>query len=665
MPCGCWALFACVSGDTLSQMQLRALILCPAFFAMAALAAASAAMSLSGRCDIVPHPDMVRDLCNAHALVARGTMPLHGTPSSLNSFNPPGVSFGLAAGMLFFPHNPALAERAGAQLLFAGTLLGLLLWLKPRLGRWAAVLAMLIYAAGSAGAFFQTSLWPRAHPFFYVWFLFALTLWIERRRSAWLGVALVLYAVGMYWFMEMAPAILLVPALYLLYRPPVSARSVLAALAASLAVWSPYLTFEAGRGFEDLRSLLLRKQMCSPVVADVVYDKDNHFVNTWDVPRLKAQGAAKPDGEWQDTLDWGVVWVDTTPRSYLGEWGLVFYTDKAGGWVFQSMETGRLLKKDAHNWEPGAYRFSFKTPYKVTLRRGESYVQRHLKHFGPLSNFGGDQAFPFWIWQTLLFSAALALAFYKSGIARAVLSACRAWLGAFRVGKRFAWAAHAVPQGPQATLAVLVLGALVPALVVAALVPGYVVLESERRYLWLWIAEAALIGAALGNARFRSVRIGVIACLAAVCTFAANPNTQGLFSNAFKGWPCGEKGARAEVLGSLAQVVHADGLDAARIGYDVDVNVWLAQLHAIEPESKCAQEWDAALLVAHGIRNLDTTAEGIGPDDDYRVVETRYTAGPMDRFHLRWSMASDGSLPAMEVVAQFPDYTIYRLAKGK
>ncbi|HNX04597.1 MAG TPA: hypothetical protein PKI32_03810, partial [Opitutales bacterium] len=84
-----------------------------------------------------------------------------------------------------------------AALLFVGSLVGLFLWIRPRAGSWAASAALLIFSMGSCGCFFLTTLWPRGHAFFYIWFLLFLTLWIERRQSRWLGAAIVTYAAGM------------------------------------------------------------------------------------------------------------------------------------------------------------------------------------------------------------------------------------------------------------------------------------------------------------------------------------------------------------------------------------------------------------------------------------------------------------------------------------
>jgi hypothetical protein len=99
-------------------------------------------------------------------------------------------------------------------------------------------------------------LWPKAHPLFGVWMAYCAVRWVGDRKSGWFAGAVVWWLAGMYTHIEMAPFLLMLPALWWRYRPPITAKSAIAAIVVGLVMWSPYLAFESGRGFIDLRSQL-------------------------------------------------------------------------------------------------------------------------------------------------------------------------------------------------------------------------------------------------------------------------------------------------------------------------------------------------------------------------------------------------------------------------
>ena len=63
----------------------------------------------------------------------------------------------------------------------------------------------------------------------------------------------------MYVFMEIAPALFVLPVVWLVHRPPVRLRTLLFSAVVVVALWYPYLRFEAGRHFIDIRSQVQRK----------------------------------------------------------------------------------------------------------------------------------------------------------------------------------------------------------------------------------------------------------------------------------------------------------------------------------------------------------------------------------------------------------------------
>jgi len=536
-------------------------------------------MSLTGRYDLTPNMDLCHDTSNAWRLVHEGAVPLHGSVSSLYSLNTPGIAYGIAPGLLVFPHHPVAAERFGAALLFAGCLVGLCLWLRPRLGEWAAALAILFFAAGQSGAFFATSLWPRAHPFFYIWFLYMLTLWIERRDGRYLAAALAIYAAGLYWFLEIAPAIFVVPVLWFMYRPSFKVRHLVTAAAIGLFIWAPYLWFETGRGFVDLRSLVTQKPLYDHYdISGVVYAPQNHFVNAWDVPSIRDALASAAKDNRAVTI--------AVPEA----------------------------------WSPAA---------------NGIHRDFELRKSGPLANFGGCQSAAFWTWHIALMLAALVFAVRME----------RPWRLFRKSDAGFASLSTPV-------WSVLLVGVIVPLVLMTALVPFDRLGFSDRRFWWLWSAEAATMGAALGSFAFRGKRWGVYIGLVAVATLAMNPWVFILTSGAFSRWPGAWRGADEQAIAALAQAVKAEGRSEAAIGYDTNQIDWLPATRRVDGVGKCGMHWDVALWIGYGIRNLDTTAEGLSPKDEFRVFSPDYDPKPTDMSHLRWSMTLDGSLPPMEKVAE-------------
>jgi hypothetical protein len=198
--------------------------------------------------------------------LSHGEVPVRGTLTGFASYAPPGIAWLLLPGAAT-AGDPRLSEYAGATLLSVGTLLGVYYVARPGLGsRWAA-LAVVLYGLSTVGLFFAGSLWPRAHPVFLVWMAYWLQRWVLRREPGAVAAALLIWVVGMYAFMELAPALLVAPVLWLVYRPPVRGWHLAAVAVAGLVVWAPYLRFQADRGFADLVSQLGRRSLLPPEAA--------------------------------------------------------------------------------------------------------------------------------------------------------------------------------------------------------------------------------------------------------------------------------------------------------------------------------------------------------------------------------------------------------------
>ncbi len=217
-------------------------------------------LTLQGWKARIPAFDMLTYFHSAENLLKTGTPARYGDISSYGSFSPPGTTWLMAPGMLLL-NDPRLYEKFGSAALYLATLLGVFLLARAVFGNWCAYLSVLLYGLSGLGLSFAGSLWPIGHPVFYVWMAYFAIQWVMRRDARYLAAAIVIWTVGMYDDMAITPAAVVLPVLWLIYRPPVLTRLHLVVAALTLAVWYPYLQFEMSRGFMDLRSLFLREHV--------------------------------------------------------------------------------------------------------------------------------------------------------------------------------------------------------------------------------------------------------------------------------------------------------------------------------------------------------------------------------------------------------------------
>jgi hypothetical protein len=638
--------------------------------------------------DSTPCMDNVRDAENAYRLIHDGNMPLHGSVGGCFALNPPGIAFGYVLGFLVAPHDPGLAERIGAAAMFFGTLIGLCFWLERRAGFLATLLAMAIFAIGSDGVFFATSLWPRSNPFFFVWMLYALTRWIESNDGRYLAAALFFYAAGLYWFMEMAPAIFVIPVLYLAYKPAINLRWLGIAAVASVVVWSPYLAFEAGRNFSDVKSLATQKAPSNlPDVASI-YGRGNKPIDASESERFR-NGASITSGEtdigvdrWFETPEWGTVWFQTGERWLLGEPGYVFYSGKLGGWTFQSATSGRIVLQGRKGWEKGAHTVPFPTMRKFMGTETSQIVAYRAVHFSPFANFASGNNVTLWALQVLVTLAAMAYALRKSDLGMSVASVFHA--------RRAQDRSDVIPGSNRVLWSVLFAGTFVPIVAQTLLIPHGELFTSGRRFWWLWAAEAATIACALSAIRIRGRAVILPAGLAATILFACNPRLKDAAEQAFlpsstiattgkhaedvdevaydpvNDAPC-RGGCSREAIDELARILKSEGRESARIGYDMNFYPWQMETRLVDGKSKCFAEWDLTLEIRHGIRNSDTSAEGLSVDDEFVIFSPDY--GYISRVNpvpaKRWSMTIDGSMSEMKMIARAGRYEIWRRNESK
>ena len=240
------------------------------------LAALGAVLILQGWKSRIPNFDMVTAIDAAQQVIDHGRLPDRGVVTSFGSFTPPGLTWLMLPGMALF-RDPRLFEYVGSLALYVGTLLGIFLVARRYFGRRCALVAVVLYGFSGLGLMVGSSLFHRyTIQCFFVWVVYWVARWVDENNPRWLAAAILTWAVGLNVFMEMAPAILVIPAVWLLYRPSIRIVPLLVAAALAAAVWYPYFQFERSRHFIDLRSQILRESIhpldfnrswCDPSVA--------------------------------------------------------------------------------------------------------------------------------------------------------------------------------------------------------------------------------------------------------------------------------------------------------------------------------------------------------------------------------------------------------------
>jgi hypothetical protein len=621
-------------------------LLAAAFLYVAALTAFSYKQDL-------PFEDVLWDANNARALLTSGAIPSHGDVNSFFAYNPPGISWGFVPGLIVFPTEIALAEKASALILLALTLLGIY-WLCARwMGSGAVVFVCLAFLLSDRGLFFAGSLWPRAHPVFLVWMLYFMDRWITKHRPWALTSALILCLAADYWMLEGITAIVVIPVVWLAFRPKVRWREVALAAGAGLLIWSPYLAFELSRGFVDLRGTLTRTSMITEnydvATARILY---NHNLKRTENRRAhQVEGitatpepaAGTPEYRWvvghseSSTPEWIYQAVnETVEKGVRGRWT---WAKSDGGWRFKPSDAERANPASAGVREfSGCWKRILASMPDSRVPSGQGIVL-FLVASGILWGFRGG--FP-GVAKTVRI-----LAFLKLGAAAAltgtavvafgalaalalkrdefysVIVFCLLSLGFLAISQ---WWPTRLLQPTKAADSpalrfTLAAAAFFPWVIALALVlhdPGT---DLSRRFLWLWPIQGILVVAMLRNIRWPSaVRVWAICCFLFVVTWNADLvyRTVHWRQGGFGFAPADEANQALNFLGNR---IKREGRNSAGVGYDLAFNLWPLLCHTVDGVSKVGMSYDEILRMRYGIVNLDTAAEGIRTDDEFRIVE--------------------------------------------
>jgi hypothetical protein len=107
------------------------------------------------------------------------------------------------------------------------------------------------------------------------------------------------------------------------------------------------------------------------------------------------------------------------------------------------------------------------------------------------------------------------------------------------------------------------------------------------------------------------------------------------------GW-AGQDTPAIAAMGHLSSLLQSQGRNEARIGYEIQIQPFMAAFNRVDPRYKVGADLDLWLKYRRGVTNRNACAEGISDADEYRVVETnlsdkankfRYSASRDDQFH--------------------------------
>ncbi len=571
--------------------------------------------------DLIPYMD------DAQAFVNAGEIPHKGTLTSFGSYTPPGITWLMIPGAVSFS-DPRLFEFPASALLYVGTLFGIFFLARDFFGTACAYLAVTLWGLSELGLLFAQSSWVRSHPFFYVWMSYWIGKWVERKNPWYLAAAAFIWAVGMYMFLEMAPALFIIPVVWFLYRPPVRLAPIAFITVLAAAVWYPYLRFEASRDFADLKSQVYRQQM-----------RLSNFKEFWCDPGLAPKS-------WENGSASAVFTAPPPPNRYDGIWRN-FVQGLSPLWGRASLIMNHLLIANFHH----AAKFSGVDAALLVLM----VIGLFLLLAQSLSNFSFESTNRKIAWPVILNYvgiAALLLGLLVNELTVArflsmderleastlmnvrILQAIFLFAGFILVmlkqtiaggfGRLVAVLVGGAAQRPW-RMGVFVTSLVVPWMIMLALTE----LERLERFWWLWPLQVITLAAAVTYLPSKLGFSPTVTRIVSILVIMGIAGNSLLLARASawltEGWS-GRKGEQIQVIDYLADQIKLYGKQNVAIGYQTYIYRFMATYHGIDPRYKVGADFDLLFKHRHDITNKNQCAEGVSSEDEYRIVQTSTTA---------------------------------------
>jgi hypothetical protein len=125
---------------------------------------------------------------------------------------------------------------------------------------------------------------------------------------------------------------------------------------------------------------------------------------------------------------------------------------------------------------------------------------------------------------------------------------------------------------------------------------------------------------------FLSRSVGLAGSIALVALLALGPLEARVRAWSEEGW-AGSDPAEVHLVDRVARDILASGEREAVIGYQTFIFEFMPKYHIIDPDYKVGAEFDLLFEHGYGITNLNECAEGVSPEDQYRIVQTRPRSG--------------------------------------
>lgn len=566
--------------------------------------------------------DMIPHFYQAQKFITAGILPERGNLSSLCSYLPPGFAWLLLPGFFLFS-DPRFFECLGSAFLYFGTLLGIFKLTDRFFGKHGAYLAVALYAFSKIGMENSTCLTLEPLAFFFIWIVYFANLWIERRQTKYLAISMLIWSIGMYIHMRIAPAFFILPTLYLIYRPPLRLRPLIVAMGIIFMIWHPYLRFEFRRNFEDIKSQIFLKEMLP-----------KNFKSSWHNPNLKIRSWHDPSVTWEMRFEkkrsggrqknFG-IFLGERYRLLLNNFlwhtsgilAVLLFLICLGGMllsnpVFLSRLIGIFVK---NKFAKFLLNLSGGGLILLGLIFNEFFIAHYLS---PDHSLEFSSLLQIRFWQLLLIiSGGTILVLNKIFFDRDTSKTY--YLGRIRATLDFkdSWP--------------IVLGLVIPSFLLFVLTPA----RRWDRFFFIWPLQVIFLCAFLTNVLPRLKLPRLATCLIitlVVLPVVINPH----LSSAVNSWKrlIQQKEPKVDIVAALeylALQLHSEGRRHTSIGYRTFFSPFIVTFNVKNSEYRAGAECDLILGYKYGIFNTNRCAEGITSTDEFRIVQTAPVPGHQTR----------------------------------
>jgi hypothetical protein len=619
---------------------------------MLAIAIVGTLLALRGWREQIPSYDYLVDVDNAYEFVSHLRIPDRGVLNSYASYIPPGASWLTIPGVLL-SDDPRLFGYAASIALYIGTLLGIFVLARSTFGNRCALFAVALYAFSELGLRTAQSLWQRNPlPFFYVWMTYCAIQWCTQRRPRYLMAALTLWAAGLYVFMEIAPALFTLPLIWLLYRPPLKVHAVVLAGLAGLAIWYPYLRFESGRNFVDVRSQVLREDVL-PANYKAAWCDQSLIEPNWNNRKrpteiVSGQEGGVPGLRARALTSLRLVWekIDLAIPAVVSNFEKVVQIRGVGATLaVLSLATILLVAVSTMSKSTIASICGYWIPRVgiVSILAGVALNEFVIGRFFSVDHsVSPSTAAGIRVWQTILVIVGVSLVMLRGQIIRTLV--------------RFASDARKDEEavGWARTANILVISLLVPWAVLLPLVEP----TRTNRFWWLWPLDVVFLAAAVTYIpqRLRAPRfLSYAAMIVLLLIVAANP----LVSSSVRAWIndgwSGRDAEELQVVRYVTEQARSENKREIAVGYDFAISNFYATFHAVDARYKVGAPLDV-LFKSRGIANTNGCAEGFSNQDEYRIVQiTNNGSDPTLGYRLNAHLD-----PSFTLLNQIGAYQVFR-----